>query len=76
MPVHNMRLIRIHVPVVGKIEVLLLQLIPCVALYHELPCYLVPSLLPIYSRVTYQNGHIIDSRVHSYQTEPTRFHAS
>lgn len=74
--VNMMGLVRIQSPPCLKLEILLFQLIPGILLYHKLSCYFVPSFFPINSCVQNQNGHFIDSSVHSYQSKPTAFHWS
>jgi len=72
--VNMMRLVRIHTPSVAEFKILLFKLTPGVLLDHKLPSNLVPSLLPVNSGVQNQDGHLVNSGVHSNEAEPTLFH--
>lgn len=74
--INMMWLIWIQCPSCFKLEILLFHFIPCVLLHHKLSCYFIPSLFPINSCIQYQNCYLINSSVHSYQSEPAAFHWS
>lgn len=74
--IHHMRLVWICTPSSHKLKSFILYILPSCLFYIELPCYFVPSLLPVYPRVQNTYCHIIYPRIASDQSEPILLHTS
>lgn len=72
--IKNMTLVRIHPPTWRKLTFFGLKLFPATGFDHKLPCYHLPSFLPVYSCVEDKNRYGIDSCVIPNQSKPTICH--
>ena len=74
--INQMRLIRIHSPSRLQLPLPLLQNIPTDLFHHKLSCNFIPSFLPVYPCIKYDDCNWINPCVISDQSKPTVCHCS